>query len=70
MRRRSVDELLFHMPWLSRRATDPWERQFAASMAKKGRFRNWQPTQRQRQVMERLVAELFDGGGSAEVIER
>lgn len=57
----SIEELLFHMPWLSRNAPTAWERSFADGIAKNGRRRNWRPSPKQVAVMERLVSDMFAG---------
>jgi len=57
---RCLDHLLFYMPRLSRTAGSAWERQFAANMARRARWKNWTPTQKQLEVMQGMVASLFD----------
>lgn len=69
MSRRSVDLLLHYMPQVAREATDPWARRFAADMAKKVNWRNWEPSPKQRAIMDRLVNELFSHVEEFEVIE-
>ena len=58
-RERSVQELLFYWPTVTRRANDDWTKGFAGSIAKASRRRNWRPTPKQLGVMQRLVAGLF-----------
>ncbi|WP_092814302.1 hypothetical protein [Roseivivax marinus] len=59
--RRCDDELLAHMDFLSRHGSTEWDQRFAAGMAQRAKQRGWRPTKRQRDVMLRLVAEMFDG---------
>lgn len=69
--RRTLEELLFHIPWLSRNAANAWERHFAKSIAEKARLPRWRPTEKQIQVMQRLVANMFgENNQEAEVIEQ
>ncbi|NIZ13493.1 hypothetical protein [Phaeobacter sp. HF9A] len=57
---RTLEHLLFYMPRLSRTAGSAWERQFAANMARRARWKNWNPTQKQLDAMQGMVASLFD----------
>ncbi len=54
-----IARLLYHMPVVAERASNPWTKQFAENMAKRARFRNWKPSQRQTQIMRQLVEDLF-----------
>lgn len=57
---RSLEHLLFYMPRLSRTAGSGWERQFAASMARRARWKGWTPSKKQLEIMQSMVARLFD----------
>lgn len=65
---RSLDHLLFYMPRLSRTAGSAWECQFAANMARRARWKNWNPTKKQLETMQGMVARLF-GEDAQDVIE-
>ena len=69
MSTRNLEELIFQMPTVERRATDPWVKSFAASILKQRRRRNWRPTEKQVAIMRRLVAELFGEPDELIVIE-
>ena len=56
---RNVDELVFHMPTIERRAENAWARHFAASIRVQARRRNWRPSEKQLAMMRRLVSDLF-----------
>ena len=56
---RNLEELLFQMPSVESRASDPWVKNFAASILKQRMRRNWRPTDKQVAIMRRLVSELF-----------
>ncbi|GAB5431046.1 hypothetical protein [Tritonibacter mobilis] len=62
---RCVDHLLFYMPRLSRTAGSAWERQFAANMARRARWKNWTPTQKQLEAMQGMVADMFASDDAA-----
>ena len=64
-----LERLLWWMPAAAERAGSGWARQFADSMAKKGRRRGWRPTPRQRETMAGLVADMIGRDGE-EVLER
>jgi len=59
---RPVEELLFHMRTLVRRGSD-WEANFARSILKHAKRPTWNPSEKQHQMMERMVSELFTHGG-------
>lgn len=61
-RERSIQELLFFWPTVTRRAADDWSRGFTRSIAEQSGRRNWRPTPKQLGVMQRLVAGLFAQG--------
>jgi len=56
---RCVDELLFHWPAVVKKAPEGFAKNFARSIAKQSRRRRWEPTEKQRRIMERFVADLF-----------
>ena len=58
-RERSVQELLFYWPRVTRRADDAWTKGFSGSIAAASKRRNWRPTPKQLGCMQRLVAGLF-----------
>ena len=66
---RPVEVLLHHMPTVERRAENEWVRMFARSILKQARNRFWRPSPKQRAIMERLVAELFNETDELEVRE-
>ena len=71
--KRTLEELLFHWRAVIGAAPKGWARGFALSVQKQSRKAGWQPTARQLQVMQQMVAELFtDHGNEGEVdlIER
>jgi hypothetical protein len=68
-RERSLQELLFHWPAVTRRAADDWSRGFTRSIAAASQRRNWQPTPKQLGVMQRLVSELFSPVHSREMAD-
>lgn len=67
-----LERTLFHWHAVIARAPNGWARDFALSIEKASRWRRWRPTDRQAQIMRRMVGELFSGvrAGTAEVIER
>ena len=73
---RTVDELLWSWPSVCQSATTEWAKDFARSIASQSRRRNWKPSPKQHQLMQRLVNELyqhrgdFDGGDDFDLIER
>lgn len=67
-----VERLLFHWPAVVRAAGDDWAKGFATSIARQSRRRGWRPTQKQMEIMRRLVADLFTHaheGGDHPLIE-
>ena len=68
---RPVEELLWSWPTVCRMATNDWAKNFAASIAKQARRRNWTPSPKQHQLMNSMVAELYrhTGEDDFEVIE-
>jgi len=66
---RSVEELIWHMPTVARRARDEWAKAFAESIVKQARRRNWHPSAKQKAMMQRMVSELFTGPDEGALIE-
>lgn len=68
-----VQRLLFHRPSVVASAPKGWAADFARSIAAQSRRRGWRPTPKQREIMLRMVAELFtspdDQEGDHAVIE-
>jgi hypothetical protein len=64
--RRTLDELLYHMRSLARRMENDWEANFARSMLRHAKRPKWKPTEKQTQVMQRMVSEMFARGGAQE----
>ncbi|SFC77830.1 hypothetical protein [Tropicimonas isoalkanivorans] len=60
---RPVEELLFHWPAVVRTASKGWPADFARSIASQSRRRNWRPSPKQRDLMQRMVSELFTNTG-------
>ncbi|PTV93507.1 hypothetical protein C8J27_11520 [Rhodobacter aestuarii] len=54
-----LEELLWSWPSVIRHAQDGWARGFALSIAKQSRRKNWQPSVKQLEIMQRMVAELY-----------
>lgn len=69
MSHRTVEELLFHMPTVARRSQNDWASNFARSIIKQSKRRNWRPSSKQTGIMRRLVGELFQEIEDIEVIE-
>ena len=65
---RPVDVLVYHMRAYAD-SRSAFEAGFARSMLKQSRRRNWRPSPKQRALMERLVAELFNEADEMEVLE-
>jgi hypothetical protein len=67
---RPIEELIWHMPAVSKMATDEWAKSFAESIVRQSRRRGWQPSAKQLALMHRMVSELFtrrdDGGALVE----
>ena len=66
---RSVDELLFWWPTITRKAGNDWAKGFAVSIMAASRRRNWKPSDKQLGIMRRMVSELFTDGNDDVVIE-
>lgn len=72
---RPVDELIWSMPFIAEAATNDWAKNFALSIMRQSRRRNWTPSPKQHALMNRMVAEHyhsrgdFDAADDMEVIE-
>lgn len=70
---RELDEIItYRWPIIMRRVmggTDEWLKGFVRSIAKHGKRAAWHPTERQEQIMRRLVIELGTVPDGLEVIE-
>jgi len=69
MRGEELERLLFHMPACAQQARTEWLRRFASDMARRARWRNWKPSNRQIEVMRGMVADLFQHS-TGELIEK
>ena len=67
----ALERAIFHWPAVVARTPKGWARDFALSIQRNARKPWWKPTDRQGQIMRRMVAELFDGTaeGEPELIE-
>ena len=76
MNPRELDEIIeTKWPAVVRRAmadgSDDWLKGFVRSIAKQAKRANWKPSQRQAQLMRRLVADLaLSDQGMSELVER
>ena len=50
---------LHYMAAIARDATDPWARNFAASIMRQARNPKWEPSPKQRGIARRLVEDFF-----------
>ena len=66
---RPVEVLIHHMPTVARGAKSDWARNFAQSVMRQSRMRNWTPTPKQLGVMQRMVGDLFNEDDEFSVIE-
>jgi len=55
---RPVEELLYHMRIVVRSGSD-WEANFARSILKHARRPAWNPSEKQHQMMQSMVSEMF-----------
>ncbi|MCP4944162.1 MAG: hypothetical protein GY924_19575 [Planctomycetaceae bacterium] len=53
-----IERLLYHMPAVAQ-GNDEWVSGFALSILRQCRRRGWQPSERQLNMMRRLVSDLF-----------
>ncbi|MDY6858557.1 MAG: hypothetical protein SWN98_04380 [Pseudomonadota bacterium] len=70
-----LDRLCYHMVAVRQYAQSEWVENFALSILKQSRRRNWTPSYKQLSVMRELVSDLFthapgaDQGGDIRLIE-
>ena len=64
-----LERALFHWHAVIRQAPRGWAKEFALSIQRNQRRRNWKPTQKQSQIMRRMVADLFPNHDMGELIE-
>lgn len=68
-----LERALFHWPAVVNHAPNQWAENFARSIAKQSTRRGWKPTEKQAEIMTRMVNELFtenhNHGEDATVIE-
>ncbi|WIY23673.1 hypothetical protein [Parasedimentitalea psychrophila] len=60
---RPVEELLYHMRTVVRSGSD-WEANFARSIVKHAKRPAWNPSEKQHQIMQRMVSEMFTHSGT------
>ncbi|SNR59098.1 DUF664 domain-containing protein [Paracoccus sediminis] len=71
----TVEELLWSWPAVCKAAKDEWAKDFALSIAKQSRHKNWTPSTKQHALMMRMVNEVyrhrgdFDGRDDFPLIE-
>ena len=56
---RPLEELLFYMRPLSRQTVNEWEAGFARSVLRQAKNPNWHPSEKQLQIMQRMVSDMF-----------
>lgn len=66
---RPIEVLLHHMPTIADRAENAWARDFSRSILRQSKRRHWNPSPKQREIMDRLVNELFGQEEELIVIE-
>tara|TARA_R110002020_G_scaffold98621_1_gene234562 strand:- start:2588 stop:2848 length:261 start_codon:yes stop_codon:yes gene_type:complete len=54
-----IERLLHHMPVVAQMAQNTWAKDFAQSVTKQSRRKNWNPSLKQLSVMRGLVTDLF-----------
>lgn len=59
---RPLEELLFHMRTMARSRSD-FEAKFARSILKQAKRPTWNPSDKQQQIMQRMVSEMFTYSG-------
>ena len=59
---RPIEELLYHMRTMARSSSE-WEANFARSILKQAKRPTWNPSDKQQQIMQRMVSEMFTHGG-------
>ncbi|AZV79027.1 hypothetical protein EBB79_14885 [Parasedimentitalea marina] len=60
---RPVEELLYHMRTVVRSGSG-WEANFARSILKHAKRPAWNPSEKQHQMMQRMVSEMFTDSGA------
>ena len=55
----SLEELLWSWKAVIRRAPEGWARNFALSIARQARRKDWAPSAKQLGIMQRMVADLY-----------
>lgn len=63
-----LQRLLFHWPAVVASAPKGWAADFAKSIMGQSRRHGWQPSPKQREIMSRMVAELFSEGAAEPVV--
>ena len=68
-----IDRLVYHMSTVAEHTTGEWARNFARSIIRQSRRRNWKPSSKQVEIMRKLVADVFaqnpDEPGDISVLE-
>lgn len=68
-----IECLLFHMPAVARFTDGEWAKNFARSIIRQSKRRNWKPSAKQLSVMQELVEDLFrsksSDGDNIDVLE-
>ncbi len=59
---RPLEELLFHMRTMARSGSE-WEAKFARSILRQAKRSTWNPSDKQQQIMQRMVSEMFTHSG-------
>ncbi len=55
----NLEELLWSWKSVIRNAPDGWARNFALSIAKQAKRKDWQPTAKQLGIMRKMVSDLY-----------
>ncbi len=69
MTSRPIEVLLHHFPTIVDRSDDEWTRNFARSILRQARNPRWRPSEKQLEIMQRLVADLLRMTDGFEVLE-
>ena len=64
-----LERVLFHWHAVIKATPRGWAKDFALSIQRNQRRRNWKPTAKQAQIMRTMVADLFSGSDARELIE-
>lgn len=59
---RPIEELLYHMRTMASSGND-WEANFARSILKQAKRAAWNPSEKQQQIMQSMVSEMFTHSG-------